>query len=188
MESLRVAHVVFVAAVNEDVGASETPSAYLERIVRAKLAAVRSALPSELEARASAILVADTSVIVPAKSGEIILGKPADVEEAYQMIARLAGTTHEVHTRFALASVSVAPAADAYLHEQTVCTRVTFRELRPADLRAYAESGEGRDKAGGYAVQGMAAAFVTRIDGSYSNVVGLPACEVAVALEERDLW
>jgi septum formation protein len=175
LESLRVPHVVFAAAVDEDVLPGERPDAYLVRVVRAKLVAVRAALPADLRARATAILVADTSVLV----GDAILGKPADAHDARRMIERLAGRTHEVHTRFALASVDAA----GFLHEETVRTRVTFRALTPGAVRAYAESGEGMDKAGGYAVQGLGAGLVARIEGSYTNVVGLPACEVVVALE-----
>ena len=95
------------------------------------------------------------------------------------MIEHLAGATHEVSTRFALATTNRgAPPA----HEQTVTTRVTFRALFEGEALGYAGSGEGRDKAGAYAVQGRAAAFVERIEGSYTNVVGLPLCELVVAL------
>ena len=106
--------------------------------------------------------------------------KPQSTDEGEAMIARLAGRTHEVWTRFAIASPRVVPRV---LHAETVITRVTFRSLTAAGVRAYAESGEGSDKAGGYAVQGLGAGLVARIDGSYTNVVGLPACEVIVALE-----
>jgi septum formation protein len=176
LASLDVPHTVLVAEVDEDVLPSEAPDAYLTRVVRAKLAAVRAALSPELRATARAILVADTSVLVD----DAILGKPADAADALRMITLLAGRTHEVHTRFALASVD----DGGPVHEETVATKVTFRALTPARAQAYASSGEGMDKAGGYAVQGLGAALVSRIDGSYSNVVGLPACEVSVALEE----
>lgn len=175
LENLRVPHVVRVASIDEDVLPGELPDPYLVRIVSAKLAAVRGALPTELRAKATAILVADTSVIVD----DSILGKPQGTDDARRMIEALAGRTHEVHTRFALGSV----AAGGFLHEETVVTEVTFRALTALAARAYAESGEGKDKAGGYAVQGLGAGLVSRIVGSYSNVVGLPACEVAVALE-----
>ncbi len=182
LETLRVPHVVLAAEVDETPAQGEGPEAYLVRIVRAKLAAVEAALPAELRARRGGILVADTSVILrdPAL-GEVVLGKPEGTALAAHMILRLAGATHEVHTRFAVARPGGA------LHEETVRTRVTFRPLRPEQASAYAETGEGLDKAGGYAVQGMGAAFVSRIDGSYSNVVGLPACELCVALEKLGL-
>jgi septum formation protein len=150
-------------------------------VVLAKLAAVAAVFEagsvSSPEVRATAaILVADTSVI----DGGAILGKPADRAEAEAMIARLAGRTHEVWTRFALGSPS---APSRVLHAATVVTGVTFRPLTAARIRAYASSGEGMDKAGAYAVQGLGAGLVAAISGSYTNVVGLPACEVLVALE-----
>jgi septum formation protein len=169
--SLGVPFVVRAADVDETVRAGEAADAYLARIVDAKLAAVRAAGPGE------AILVADTSVI----EGGAILGKPASVDEAEEMIERLAGRTHEVHTRFAIGSATA-------VHAETVITRVTFRTLSRAQIRSYAESGEGTDKAGAYAVQGRGAGLVSRIEGSYSNVVGLPACEVLIALERLGLW
>lgn len=94
------------------------------------------------------------------------------------MISRLAGRTHEVLTAFALASTANEPP----FHEETVATRVTFRPLDASEIEAYAASGEGLDKAGGYAAQGLGASLISRIDGSYTNVVGLPACELVVAL------
>lgn len=181
LANLRVPVVVHVAGADESTRAGEGATAYLERVVRAKLAAVATVYaPSSTaadEVRATAaVLVADTSVVVDGA----ILGKPADVDEAEAMIARLAGRAHEVWTRFAVGSPSHEPRV---LHEETVVTRVTFRPLTAARIRAYAESGEGMDKAGSYAVQGLGAGLVASIEGSYTNVVGLPACEVLVALE-----
>jgi septum formation protein len=179
LASLGVPFVVLVASVDETVLSGETADAYLTRIVRAKLEAVRARIGPDLVAGAAAILVADTSVILDGS----ILGKPASVEDARAMIERLAGRTHEVHTRFALADSK----PTGLLHEETVATEVTFRSLTPDQAARYAASGDGMDKAGGYAVQGLGAAFVSRISGSYSNVVGLPACEVAMALEAHGL-
>ena len=188
LASLRVPHVVVVGQADETVHEGEPAAAYLARVTRAKLAAVALAMPAELGARARAILVADTSVIVDGA----ILGKPEGADEAGEMIARLAGRVHEVLTRFAiarLASVASPPGAGAGApeHEETVTTLVTFRALTPREIRAYAESGEGLDKAGGYAVQGLGSALVPRIEGSYTNVVGLPACEVFLALGKLGL-
>ena len=186
LANLRVPFVVHVASADETVHEGEGPGAYLERVVLAKLAAVAgvyapgSVAPGDVRAT-SAVLVADTSVI----DDGAILGKPADADEAETMIARLAGRTHEVWTRFAIGRVHGEEIRLA--HAETVITRVTFRALTPARIRAYAESGEGLDKAGGYAVQGLGAGIVARIEGSYTNVVGLPACELIVALEELGL-
>lgn len=178
LENLKIPFVVRVADVDETTVPGEEPAAYLERVVGAKMAAV-SAIPGAL-VDVSAVLVADTSVI----DRGAILGKPGSVDEAEAMIARLAGRTHEVWTRFA---VGPAEPAGRALHEETVITRVTFRPLTPERVRAYAESGEGTDKAGAYAVQGLGAALVAKIEGSYTNVVGLPACELVVALERLGL-
>jgi len=177
LTSLGVPFVVRVPDADEAVRADEAVDAYLARVVRAKLAEVRRTITAA--DRAAAILVADTSVVLD----DEILGKPADEAEARAMIARLAGRAHEVHTRFAIGALEGAP-----LHEETVVTRVTFRAIDDGEARAYAATGEGMDKAGGYAVQGRASAFVSRIEGSYGAVVGLPACEVAVALKRLGLF
>ncbi len=193
LTNLRIPLVVGKAEVDESVAPEEDPGAYLERIVLAKMHAAcklwkdaeSQSLGDTLRALdpalyAAAVLVADTSVI----DGSTILGKPVDRAEAEAMIARLAGRTHEVWTRFAIG----APQKDAeVLHAETVKTRVTFRELTSERVRAYVASGEGDDKAGAYAVQGLGAGLITRIEGSYANVVGLPACEVVVALESLGL-
>jgi septum formation protein len=190
LANLRVPFVVHVAGADESILVGEGPAPYLERVVRLKLAAVgevyasSSVAPREVKAT-SAVLVADTSVI----DGDTILGKPADAAEAEAMIARLAGRTHEVWTRFVIGRVDAHAGQAApervlvAAHEETVVTRVTFRALSASQIRAYAASGEGLDKAGGYAVQGLGAGIVARIEGSYTNVVGLPACELLVALE-----
>ncbi len=179
LANLGILFVVQVAAVDESTLPGEGAAAYLERVVLAKLGAVSRAF-GRVSGGISAILVADTSVV---ESGAI-LGKPGSAGEAEAMIARLAGRTHEVWTRFALGAPQE---TTQVLHVETVVTRVTFRPLTAARIRAYAESGEGSDKAGGYAVQGLGAGLVSRIDGSYTNVVGLPACELVVALEALGL-
>lgn len=193
LQNLRIPHLVAPpSGVDETVERGEDPATYLDRVVRAKLATAvkvfsltENALGDTLRgvnvaAAAGAVLVADTSVIA---DGDI-LGKPTSVDDAEQMIARLAGRTHEVWTRFAVGAPDTNPTV---LHIETVITKVTFRALTPARIRRYAESGEGDDKAGAYAVQGLGAALVSRIEGSYTNVVGLPASELVVALETLGL-
>jgi len=193
LHQLRIPHLVSApSGVDESVATGEHAAAYLERVVRAKLTAACAVFgPTEasmgdtlrgvnVAAAAAAVLVADTSVILEGA----ILGKPESLAEAEAMITSLAGRTHEVWTRFAIG----APSNQArVVHAETVVTRVTFRALTPERIRRYAESGEGDDKAGAYAVQGLGAALVARIEGSYSNVVGLPAAEVVVALESLGL-
>jgi septum formation protein len=166
--------IVQSADLDETPRAGEAPSAYLERIVREKMAAVCAVVSGP-----ATVLVADTVVI--ALDGAI-LGKPADDAHAASMLTRLAGATHEVATRFALAEAHRPPRPFTFIHEQTVTARVTFREVCREEIVAYVATGEGRDKAGSYAVQGLAAAFVERIEGSFTSVVGLPLSELSVAL------
>ncbi len=166
LEAIGIAHEVMVAQVDESPEPGEAPPRYLERIAQAKFDAVAAKLDND-----SYILVADTSVIIDSD----ILGKPASDDEAIAMLKRLAGRSHEVSTRFVLGRGVEA------LHAETVRTEVHFRALEAAEITAYVRTGEGRDKAGSYAIQGRAAAFVDWIRGSYSGVVGLPAAEVCLA-------
>jgi septum formation protein len=176
LTSLGVPFVVRVGDADETVGAGEQAGAYLERVALLKLHSVVGSI--ERGRRVAGVLVADTSVVIDGA----ILGKPATLDERLAMIAQLAGRTHEVMTRFVVAS-----SEGEVAHAETVTTRVTFRAIDETEARAYAASGEGSDKAGGYAIQGRAAGFAERIDGSYACVVGLPACEVAVALRRLGL-
>lgn len=172
LETLGLPVVVAPAHVDETMLAGESADAYLDRVTLAKLEATGAAAGAVIF---GAVLVADTSVVV---DGEV-LGKPADDGDARRMIERLAGRSHEVWTRFAIARPE-APQRAA--HAETVRTRVTFRALDAAMIDAYVATGEGRDKAGAYAIQGVGSFVVKAIAGSYSNVVGLPACEVVEAL------
>ncbi|CAN5476201.1 nucleoside triphosphate pyrophosphatase [soil metagenome] len=164
--------------VDESVLDEEAPSAYLTRVVREKARDISSRVEASERADVSAILCADTTVVVDGR----ILAKPGDDAEGTEMLRALSGRTHEVGTAFVLAAADGTP-----LHEETVLTRVTFRAVTAREITAYVESGEGRDKAGGYAIQGGAAPFVARIDGSPSNVVGLPLCELTLALTRLGL-
>ena len=166
------------ASADESVRPGETPQAYVERVTLAKLDAVRA----QHEGPEAGVLVADTIVIAPDGA---LLGKPRDDDEGRAMLARLAGAAHHVSTHFVLAALAASPrpgTSGPPLHAQTVTTRVTFRALSSAEIHAYVATGEGRDKAGSYAAQGGAAAFVERIDGSFTSVVGLPVCELLLAL------
>jgi septum formation protein len=174
--SLGVPFVVHAPEVDETPAPGEAADAYLVRIVEAKLANVR---PSAGPLDAEAILVADTVVVAP---GGGILGKPRDDDDARAMLARLSGATHLVSTRFGLATPA---AGEPPWHAETVSTRVCFRALGSDEIEAYVAGGEGRDKAGSYAIQGAAGAFVMRIEGSYTGVVGLPLAEVVAALRAR---
>ncbi len=168
--TLGVPFVVCSASADESALPGEAAMDYVSRVTRAKLEAVRALAPA-----GAGILVADTIVVAPDGA---LLGKPRDDDEGRTMIGRLAGATHLVSTHFVLAGLG----AQGAEHAETVTTRVTFRSLTRGEIAAYVASGEGRDKAGSYAAQGNAAAFIERIEGSFTNVVGLPLCEVLVAL------
>lgn len=162
-------HRVLVQAVSIDESErDETATEYVERIVDAKLAAAIAAAPTE---GWDVLCVADTVVALDGA----LLHKPVDAEDGRRMLRALAGRAHAVTTRFALAT-------KAARHVESVDTRVTFRPLEPDEIEAYVASGEGEDKAGGYGIQGAAGAFISRIEGSYGAVVGLPLAEVSVAL------
>ena len=177
LTSLRLPFVVLAADIVEDVLPAEAPHTYLERITRAKLDAVWARLvgdpqPPAARGAVSAVLVADTTVVV---DGEI-LGKPADVAEAIATLSRLVGRSHEVFTRYAIGRPE--GGAGGLLAARTVRTEVRLRSASAAEVEAYARTGEGLDKAGAYAAQGIGTFLVEGVTGSYSNVVGLPACEV----------
>jgi septum formation protein len=169
LASLRIPHEVLAPELDEALREGEAPADYAARVAADKLAVVSIRAPA-----GRAVLTADTTVVLDGRA----LVKPQDDADAARMIAALAGRTHEVVTAFAL-GVAGRPAP---LLVERVTTQVTFRPLEPREVDDYVRSGEGRDKAGGYAVQGLGAMLVSRLEGSYSNVVGLPACELWVAL------
>jgi septum formation protein len=162
-ELLRAAGYDFtvrVADVDEAVRAGESPRDYVGRVAREKaLAIARRA--GEL------VLAADTTVVVD----DTILGKPGDADEAAHMLRRLAGRWHHVLTGVCLVR------GDAHAVE-VADTRVEFLSMSDAEIAWYVASGEPMDKAGAYGIQGRASRFVGRIEGSYSNVVGLPVALV----------
>jgi septum formation protein len=134
-----------------------------------------SAVAARARGRFSCVLVADTVVVV---DGDI-LGKPSDIADARRLLGRIAGRTHTVYTRYA---ISLPDAPRTSRAARTVATEVSLRNATVDEIARYAESGEGLDKAGAYAAQGLGAFLIERIAGSYSNVVGLPACEVILDL------
>lgn len=144
---------------------------YLTRIAAEKL---RLALPVARRHGCDAVLVADTTVVLDGR----MLAKPLDAADNRVMIRALAGRAHQVMTRFSVAMI------DGPERARTVVTDVIFRALSDDEIDRYVASGEGRDKAGGYAIQGLGGFAVATISGSYTNVVGLPACEVIEALCE----
>ena len=153
---------VHPADIDESVLKGESPGDYVERMAHEKAEAVAGLYPEG----DYAILAADTTVVI---DGDV-LGKPRDHLDGLAMLARLSGRTHEVITAICLAGAGEAASAQ-------VTTRVQFASLSQAICEAYLATDEPWDKAGAYGIQGLAGAFVLRIDGSYSNVVGLPLHE-----------
>ena len=170
-ELLTSAGYVFVvepADVDESVLHGEPAETYALRVAREKVRAVATRQSSEC-----LVLGADTVVVV----GTELLGKPVDTADATRMLHRLSGAVHDVLT-------AVVVAGRAGELSEVVRTRVRFVELTAADIAWYVESGEPAGKAGAYAIQGRAARFIDRIEGSWSNVVGLPVATVARLLAE----
>lgn len=147
------------ADIDETPGAGELPRPYVERIAREKNLAVQAQ---------GLVLTADTTV----SAGRRILGKPDNAAEATEFLLRLSGRRHRVTT-------SVVARHGDVVRQRTVETRVKLKRLSDTEISAYIRSGEWQGKAGGYAIQGIAAAFVPELYGSYTNVVGLPLTETA---------
>ena len=172
LRRVKIPFTIRPADIDETPVDGEDPTEHVLRVAAAKAEAVAARLAGE--GKSCWVLAADTIV---ALEGEI-LGKPADVADAEAMLARLAGRTHQVITGFCLRSA--APEGPRVAH--AVATSVRFRAADADEIRAYVATGESMDKAGGYAVQGAGALLVEEIDGSYSNVVGLPLGDVVEAL------
>lgn len=175
ISALALPFQVLAADIDESVRPAEAPLAYLERVAAEKLAAVRVRVGAAPHA---AILVADTSVVI---DGDV-LGKPSDVADAARLFSRIAGRVHSVFTRYA-----IGVAGEDTVVARTIETLVHIRAAGPEEIAAYAATGEGLDKAGAYAAQGVGSFFIERVVGSYSNVVGLPACEVLADLRALGL-
>jgi len=170
LHQIGVPHVVIGAHIDESVRPGETPHDYVQRMARSKALAVwqeHSSLP---------VLAADTTVVLDGAT----LGKPGDREDALRMLARLSGRTHEVLTAVALAT-------RAGIELRVSVSNVGFRALSAAECVAYWETGEPRDKAGAYAIQGRAAVFVESLQGSYSGVMGLPLFETVELLQAANV-
>jgi septum formation protein len=157
------------AEIDESLLAGEAPAGHALRLAAAKARAVMPRHPGAY------LLAADTAVAC----GRRVLPKPEDEATAEKCLALLSGRRHRVHSGVALAT------PDGLLTLRHVASRVGFKRLSAAEIAAYLASGEWRGKAGGYAIQGRAAALVSWVSGSYSNVVGLPLYETAQLLTGR---
>ena len=158
--------------VDETPLANEAPDTYVERMARAKAeAGWRRMLQRNLPQ--SSVLAADTTVALDGR----IYGKPANRQEAAQMLEQLSGHTHEVLTAVALKH-------EDWLQSALSRSEVRFKKLSAREIEQYVASGEADDKAGAYAIQGRAARFIVELRGSYSGVMGLPLYETAQLLDE----
>ena len=178
LDQLGVRHELLLADGGEDVEAleaerrGELPAAYVERVTRAKLGAARQRLKRRALPEAP-ILAADTTVALGAR----ILGKPADTDEARAMLTDMSGRTHRVLTAVALA------AGRRTLFALNV-SRVHFAAIGTEEIDAYIAGREPFGKAGAYAIQGGAASWIERIDGSYTGIMGLPLHDTARLLRQ----
>ena len=157
LEMLRIPFRVIAPDVDEHVLPGEAPDRYVTRLSRAKAEAVAPRAPGDV------ILAADTTVVLDGA----IFEKPVSPDDAVRMLSLLQGRTHEVMT-------AVAVMRDAEIAQALDVSRVTFRPADEATLRAYAATGEPLDKAGAYAIQGLGAPLIERVDGDFFGVMGLP--------------
>lgn len=165
LSQIGVPHTVVGAHIDETAHSGELPRDYVLRMARQKALTVRE------RGERLPVLAADTTVVLD----DVIYGKPRDRADGIDMLGRLSARTHEVLTAVAVAD---ARGVDLRLSVSTV----RFRGLTPEECAAYWDTGEPRDKAGGYAVQGAAAVFIESLSGSYSGVMGLPLFETAELL------
>ena len=170
LTQIAVPFLTQIAPIDENALPGESPIAYVERLALSKAQAGLAALTDTADA---VVLGADTAVVLDGR----ILGKPTDRADALATLSDLSGRTHEVLTAVALVSRERQAS-------RVVTSQVTFRPLTQAEIEAYWASGEPQDKAGCYGIQGLAAVFVSQLQGSYSAVVGLPLCETAALLAE----
>lgn len=186
---LGLAPHVIVADVDESAYRNEPPVDYVRRIATAKARAgwthVGAGLAAGVETSiqrpgvAARLIAADTAVVVE----EQLLGKPTDAEDALRMLALLSDRTHQVYTAVSFLVADAGTMARPAEQNLLCRTEVKLRAISTAEALAYWASGEPRDKAGGYGIQGLGALFVERVHGSYSNVVGLPLFETAALLQ-----
>ena len=172
LQNLGLAFSVITPDIDESVKLHEPPHEYVLRLCAEKAQAGIQLLGDKI-ASESIILAADTTVCVD----DDILGKPESIEHAVKMLQSLEGRSHVVHT-------GVAVAFNGQIKTVISTTRVWMKSLTDEDIEAYVATGEPMDKAGSYGIQGLGGAFVTRIDGSHTGVMGLPVFETMRLLNE----
>ena len=167
LTQIGVAHTVHPAHIDESRLEGEAPVDYVRRVALAKARAVQAQRPE------ATVLAADTTVVLDGA----VLNKPVSVADAQRMLRLLAGRTHQVHT-----AVVLAESGREVLHVET--TDITMTAIPEDELITYLSSGDSLDKAGGYGIQGYPARWISRIEGDYFNVVGLPLAATARLLRE----
>ena len=169
LEQIGVRYALLQVAVPEIPLPGEKALAFVQRVALGKARAAKALLPAD---DGHPVLGADTAVVLD----DCILGKPADKRQAFDMLSRLSGRSHEVMSAVAMVTEREIVMVNI--------SRVTFRSLTQTEIEAYWASGECHDKAGAYAVQGRAAMFIRDLQGSYSGVMGLPLYETAILLQQ----
>lgn len=174
LEQIGVSFQVQSTDIDESVLPDESPEKYVTRLSAEKALAVFQHQPDKV------VLAADTSVVINGR----ILGKPTDTQDAVDTLKMLSGQSHQVLTGVSL--IAKAGNEDSQQKVETIVTttQVHFLPLSEQDINEYVATGEPMDKAGSYGIQGKAALFVDRIEGSYSNVVGLPLAQTGVLLKQ----
>ena len=170
LEQINLQFEILTADTDEDENPDQTPENLVLRNAEKKAEDV-----SKLLDEPAIIIAADTTVELDG----VILGKPADKNDAFAMLSRMSGKRHKVHTGVCLYKYSDAPKKVTFVEQ----TDVFMREMSPGEIWAYIETGEPLDKAGSYGLQGFGAVFVKRVEGDYSTVIGLPLCALWRELE-----
>jgi septum formation protein len=170
LKQIGISHRIMAVDIDETPLANESPLAYVERVAAEKSAACQVLLNDNLP-----VLSADTSVIC---AGEI-MGKPLDLDHAINMLSRLSGRSHQVYSAVSLRG-------DQHWQALSI-SEVKFKTLSTDEIIAYWQTGEPCDKAGAYAIQGLASTFIESITGSFSGVMGLPLYETAQLLAKQGI-
>lgn len=172
LKQMGIRHLILPSDIPELPTQGEQPKAYVARIAAEKSFAAQSISDKPLP-----ILAADTEVIID----DLILGKPDSLSDAMAMLSRLSGRTHRVMTAVSLRFIN------QHWNSLSI-SHVTFRHIDPSEIEAYWASGEPKDKAGAYAIQGVGGIFVESIQGSFSGIVGLPIFETSKLLHQAGIW
>lgn len=170
LKQIGIDHTIQVADIDETPLCNESPDDYVLRVAHAKSAAIQHNTSAD-----SVVLAADTAVVLDDK----IMGKPVDLEHAIEMLSLLSANTHHVYSAVSLRG--------RHTQECLNVSDVTFRAISRQEIIQYWHTGEPADKAGAYAIQGLASIFVAKINGSFSAIVGLPLFETAQLLSKEGI-